>query len=75
MKIIITGGNGFLGKRLIRELTNKNYIVFIYDLINNYDILNIGQLQKVFNDFKPNTIIHLAACAVLNIFAENPDLI
>jgi UDP-glucose 4-epimerase len=73
MRIIITGGTGFLGKRLSRELINRKHTIFNYDLINNYNILNIQQLQKVFQDFKPNIIIHLAACADLNIFAKNPD--
>jgi nucleoside-diphosphate-sugar epimerase len=74
MKIIITGGTGFLGKRLCRKLKNNNHEIMSYDIIDGYDILNIQQLEKTFDDFKPDTIIHLAACADLNIFAKEPEI-
>jgi len=74
MKIIVTGGTGFLGKKVCRKLLANNHIIFSYDIIDGYDILNTIQLEKVFQEFKPNTIIHLAACADLNIFREKPDI-
>ena len=74
MRIIITGGNGFLGKRLCRKLKSSEHELLSYDLVDGYDILNYDQLEKNFTVFKPNTIIHLAACADLNIFAKIPEI-
>jgi UDP-glucose 4-epimerase len=74
MKIIITGGTGFLGKRLCRKLKDHDHEIMSYDIVDGYDILNIQQLEKTFDDFKPDTIIHLAACADLNIFAKKPEI-
>jgi nucleoside-diphosphate-sugar epimerase len=74
MKIIVTGGTGFLGKRLCRKLTTNGHTIFSYDLVDGYDILNNEQLEKTFIDFNPDTIIHLAACADLNIFAKKPEI-
>ena len=74
MRIIITGGTGFLGKRLCRKLIKNNHEIQSYDIIDGYDILNVEQLEKSFNDFKPDSIIHLAACADLNIFRDKPEI-
>lgn len=74
MKIIVTGGTGFLGKRLCRKLKDCNHEIMSYDIVDGYDILNTSQLKRIFDSFKPDTIIHLAACADLNIFAKKPEI-
>lgn len=74
MKIIITGGTGFLGKRLCRKLKEHKHDIMSYDIVDGYDILNTTQLKETFDSFKPDTIIHLAACADLNIFAKKPEI-
>lgn len=73
MKIIITGSSGFLGKSLLNKI-KYNHNIFEYDILKGFDILNTIQLEKVFQEFKPTTIIHLAACADLNIFREKPEI-
>lgn len=74
MKIILTGGNGFLGKFLYNKLIENNHNVFCYDIVDGYDILDINKLENIFQQFKPESIIHLAACADLNIFSEKPEV-
>ena len=74
MKIICTGGTGFLGKRLCRKLKDHDHEIMSYDIVDGYDILNTLQLEEAFDNFKPDAIIHLAACADLNIFAKKPEI-
>jgi nucleoside-diphosphate-sugar epimerase len=73
MKYLITGASGFLGKRLRRELRQKHHEVFCYDITLGYNILYKDQLETTIQDWMPDTIIHLAACADLNIYRENPE--
>ena len=73
MNVLITGSKGFLGKKLTNELIKLNYNITEYDIQNGYDILNKNQLEHIILDNNINTIIHLAAVANLNIFAENID--
>ena len=54
--LIITGGTGFLGKRLSRKLREHNHDIMSYDIIDGYDILNTSQLKQVFDNFKPDKI-------------------
>jgi len=74
MKVIVTGSSGFLGKRLVRALQKRHHVIFNYDIILGYDILNVQQLEKCFAKFKPDVIIHLAACSDLNIYREKPEI-
>jgi len=74
MKIVVTGGTGFLGKRLCRKLQQNGHTIFSYDITDGFDILDTEKLKNVFDNFKPDTIIHLAACADLNIFREKPEI-
>ena len=59
--VSVTGGNGFLGKHLIRFLSQKNpkKISIVdhkdYDLVNNNDVI------RFYKDQKPNLVLHLAA--------------
>jgi len=61
-RITVTGGKGFLGTHLVRILREaRGYQnIFIADL-PEYDLRNIGDIKKMFDDHKPDIIIHLAA--------------
>ena len=73
MKILITGGSGFIGTNLVNllKLDQRNEIV-IYDFnppldLDNHrfwingDILDFLLLKKTISEFSPNLIYHLAA--------------
>jgi len=61
-RITVTGGKGFLGTHLVRILREaRGYQnIFIADL-PEYDLRNIEDIKKMFDDNRPDIIIHLAA--------------
>ncbi|KAK9760120.1 hypothetical protein K7432_016180 [Basidiobolus ranarum] len=72
--ILVTGGSGFLGKRVIENLRRKGYEVVSYDIAHGMDILNTEQLESIIVNSRISTIIHLAAVSDLNIFRDNVSL-
>ncbi len=72
MKILITGGSGFIGTNLVQSLTEKGNLVINYDinpprnpshdsLWVKGDVLDANALASVVKDFNPEYFIHLAA--------------
>lgn len=68
MRILITGSEGNIGKKLVSHLRDKGHDVFGVDIKQGYkenftvvNILNIGDLIPIFNTFKPQVVYHLAA--------------
>ena len=58
--ILITGGNGFLGKHVIDEF-KKNNIDYLAPRSSELDILDFNALKNYLEYHKPNSILHLAA--------------
>jgi dTDP-4-dehydrorhamnose reductase len=70
MKILITGGSGFLGQYLNLELSEKHEIVTLYhhharNSVNykhhQIDICSHDRLKKIFENFNPNAVVHTAS--------------
>ncbi len=85
MKILITGGAGFIGSNVADGLLEKNYQVVIIDDLSNGKEENIPQkakfykidirdkeIQKVFKEEKPDIVIHNAAQLSVRVSVENP---
>jgi len=66
--ILITGSDGFIGKRLVAKLRNDepHYSILSYDKSQGYDILNKDQLSG----FNSDIVIHLAAIIRTNDLNE-----
>lgn len=57
-KIIVTGGEGFVGKHLVKKID-----CHVYDLVNGDDIRDRFKLDNLFSKERFDTIINLAARA------------
>lgn len=60
-RITVTGGKGFLGARLIKNLKERRLCknVFIADL-PEYDLTKLENIKQMFKEQKPDAVIHLA---------------
>jgi dTDP-4-dehydrorhamnose reductase len=85
MKILITGSNGLLGQKIVRQLRKRN-LAFLAtskgenrnpDCENsNYvsmDICSEKEIAKVFNAYLPSHIIHTAALTNVDTCELNPN--
>ena len=88
MKILITGGNGFLGKRLGKALKSKGHEVILASRNNKQnltskeftgcdfyplDITNIESIRDAVLDFQPNVVIHAAATKFVDLAEKIPN--
>lgn len=61
-RAVVTGGSGFIGSNLTKELTNRGYTVYTIDNSpenNSTGKFNINQIYKL--HWNPDVIFHLAA--------------
>ncbi len=84
MKIVVTGGAGFIGSHLVDELIQKGYEVYVLDnftsgtkMINPKAIyyeadISSEETKGIIELIKPYAIFHLAAQADVGKSVENP---
>jgi UDP-glucose 4-epimerase len=93
MRVLVTGGAGYIGSHTCVELLESGHEVFVIDnLCNgheaaldrvrgitdrdlqfiNADIRDTGALDKVFNTFKPEAVIHFAGLKAVSESVADP---
>ena len=72
-RITITGGKGFLGTHLINKLKAKDYQHLYIADIPDYDLVNLEDIKRMYDNSKPDIVIHLAAkVGGIGFNQENP---
>lgn len=87
MKVLVTGGAGFIGSHVVDRLVEEGHeVVVVDDLstgkrkhVNRAAVLykldvQSGRLEKVFRNERPSIVIHLAAQVSVRQSVENPIL-
>ncbi len=85
MRLLVTGGAGYIGRHLVKALGQKGFVLLIYDNLSTGhagsvlygklvrgDLLDEDRLCRVMSTFQPAAVIHLAAHSVVPESLERP---
>jgi GDP-L-fucose synthase len=60
-RIVVTGGAGFLGGYIIDGLQKRGCKNILVPKIEDYNLVNLPDVIRMYDDMKPDIVIHLAA--------------
>ena len=60
-RIVVTGGAGFLGAYVTEGLRKRGCKNILVPMIEDYDLVDISDIVRMYEDMKPDIVIHLAA--------------
>jgi GDP-L-fucose synthase len=60
-KIVVTGGSGFLGSRLVAQLRAQGYEDVFVVRKSAYDLTEQKEVRRLMQDIRPQVVFHLAA--------------
>ncbi len=85
MKVLVTGGAGFIGSHVVDRLVEEGHNVVVVDNLSSGKRKNInraaslykldiqsGRLERVFRNERPNVVLHLAAQISVRRSVEDP---
>lgn len=60
-RVVVTGGAGFLGSYVTEGLRKRGCKNILVPKIEDYDLVNINDIVRMYDDMEPDIVIHLAA--------------
>ena len=60
-RVVVTGGAGFLGGFVTEGLRNRGCKSILVPKIEDYDLVNMDSVVRMYEDMKPDIVVHLAA--------------
>ena len=60
-RIVVTGGDGFLGGYVLEKLHNRGAHTVLVPRIQDFDLRRLPDIQRMLDEMRPDIIIHLAA--------------
>jgi UDP-glucose 4-epimerase len=88
MKVIVTGGAGFIGSNLVDRLIKEGFDTYVIDNLSTgkqqfinpkakfykADILDIQEMELIFEEVKPKAVFHLAAQIDVQTSIQRPAI-
>src|SRR5213594_1550365 len=59
-RVLVTGGSGFLGRRVVAKLETKAPAGIFVPRRQEYDLTQVENVKRVYRDARPEIVIHLA---------------
>lgn len=69
-KILVTGGEGFIGKKVVERLNSMGYEAYPYDVVNGDDLFDMNKLEVAI--MGADVVYHIAAEADLTKMSATP---
>jgi len=60
-RVVVTGGAGFLGSAVVAQLRVLGCSTIVVPRSQDYDLVEMSDVKRLYNDAAPDLIIHLAA--------------
>ncbi|MHC4355762.1 MAG: GDP-L-fucose synthase family protein [Planctomycetota bacterium] len=60
-RVVVTGGAGFLGGFVTEGLKTRGCRNILVPKLEDYDLVEMGDIVRMYEDMKPDVVIHLAA--------------
>jgi GDP-L-fucose synthase len=74
-RVVVTGGSGFLGRFVVRELETRGLEEIVVPRKRDYDLVSRDACRRLVAETRPDVVIHLAArVGGIGANRENPGL-
>ena len=60
-RILVTGGGGFFGSRIVAGLKSRGCVEISAPRSSEFDLRRADDVQRLFEDYRPDVVIHAAA--------------
>ncbi|MBW8000421.1 MAG: GDP-L-fucose synthase [Planctomycetes bacterium] len=60
-RVVVTGGAGFLGNYVTADLKARGCENILVPKIEDYDLVSMDDIKRMYDEMKPDVVIHLAA--------------